>query len=245
MTAISDMTVFAGVVAAMYNEDYSIPICATLLTYQTLMLFYSNQPGRKVHRSLSCALAVTEMTNGGVMSLLFFVEVIFNFRFYFSNSKVLWNIFLWISISATYSVGTESASLYLALTAYYLVNQLRLEARSIASLQIDPIFKSLVYTFSEIIKFASLFKHALISYYTNDFAPFLFCAGINVLTTNLNATTSFSLVAHAIAANLPWFVIAEWATAMLLAHWIAPLYEFNIVAVYWVDALFFLRIWYF
>ena len=242
MSAISDMTVLAGVVASMYNEDYTIPICAALLTYQTAMIFYSNPMG-KIHRSLSCALAVTEMTNGGVITLLFLVEVIFNFRLYFSN--VLWVAFLWISISATYLVGTESASLYLALTAYLLVNQLRLEAGSLASLQIDPIFKSLIYTFSEIIKFASVFKHALIAYYMNNLPPFVLCAGVNVLTTNMNASTSLSLIAHAIAANLPGFVIAEWATAMLLAHWIEPLYEFNVVAVYSVDALFFLRIWYF
>ena len=125
------------------------------------------------------------------------------------------------------------------------MKQLRLETSSLANQKIDPVFKKLVFTFSEIVKFASLARHALIANATKDATAFAFCVCMNLVSMNLEASTSLSLITHAIAAEIPSFVIAEWATVMFLAHYIKPLYEFNIVAVYGVDALFFLRIWYF
>lgn len=240
---MADLLICLGIVAAMYKEEYTIPICSLVLTYHTAMMFYSDQIG-KIHRTISCALAVTEMTKGGVIVLLFFVEILFNLRPY--NKNIYWIIFVWISISATFTVSGEPAAFYLALNAYYLATQFRLEARPFAGLRIDPIFQCAIQTFSEIIKFVSLSKVAVVAYHKNEFAEFLLCTGVNIISTNLDASTSMSLVAHAIAVNMvPFFVILQWWGVMALAHLVCPLYDFNVVAVYAVDALFFLRIWYF
>ncbi len=232
-----------GIVAALYKETYTLPICAATLLYYSATMFHTDTIG-KIHRTLSCALCITEIAEGGVLPVLLVVELVFELHRYLSNFKLFWGALCWICIVKTYWVSREPACVFLFFNVYLLVNQLRLEARKFAAFRIDPIFHNLVMTFSEIIKFASLANLAAISYSTHDVASFLGCVGVNMASTKLKGSTSVSLLAHALASDMSPFVVAQWAATMLLGHAIEPLYDFNIVFIYVVDGLFFLRIWY-
>ena len=93
-------------------------------------------------------------------------------------------------------------------------------------------------SFSGILKFASLVKLGTMA----DIRPFLVGAAVNISTTGM---TSACLLVHAIASGQKSasFILTG-AVAMTLVQWIEPFYDFNEIASYAVDALFFLSMWY-
>jgi len=221
-------------------SNYSVPICV-FIVYQMMMIPHSSPIG-KIRRTMSSTLALTQLVDGGVLPYLVLNEALFVRRPI--KLKIAWGVCLWVTLIGTYTRCSVVALPYLALNAYYLVNQFRMEAAALAVIEIDPIFYHLIRAFSEIIKFGSLAKHFELVSSTKDVLPFLGCTAMNIISSGLDASTSISLLTHAIVANVPFVVIVKWGFIMLLAHWYKPFYEFNVVAVYMVDALFFIRVWY-
>jgi hypothetical protein len=191
---------------------------------------------RKIHYSLSCAVAMTHMKKGGGIPLLMLIELGFLFQ---KRS------FVFVAILATHSTSVVEAYPILFFNAFVLFSQAKHEFRRLGSYQIDPIFQALMFVFSEILKFTSLVNAALVAQKTRDIGSFLCCVAANLATTNRSYATSATLVVHSATIHLAFHVKVYWAALMILNAFFSPLYEFSVISEYLIDLAFFARIWYF
>jgi hypothetical protein len=210
-----------------------------LLIYYTLELMKEASVMDKIHYSMTCAITVTQLTQGKMEALLVMVEIVFLLKTILKSVQ-LKKLAIWTCIVFTYSVCNKYASVYLVVNAYYLMRQIKSEAHSLSSQQMTPSFYSMIRIFSEIIKFASFVHFAVKS---TTATPLFLCFLANLVTSGREGTTSSCLLVHAAVSRVPSVVLIKWWSFMLLNRNLKPLYEFTMVSEYAIDALFYLRLW--
>ena len=234
---------FVSLLASAIAQQGIHVVSAAMVIYYTYALVTAST-FEKIHHSIACVLAMTTIVDPDALPLVIANEAAFTL-FAFKNrwiKTVAW-AGLWTSIVAAhvlyfYGAVHPIAGVYLVVHAYFFVRQARWDARQLNGHKIDPDLKLMFASFSGILKFASLVKLGTMA----DIRPFLVGAAVNISTTGM---TSACLLVHAIASGQKSasFILTG-AIAMTLVQWIEPFYDFNEIASYAVDALFFLSMWY-
>jgi hypothetical protein len=218
------------------------PLCGAyeiLLIHYTLELFQGASVMDKIHYSMSCAIAVTHLTQGKMEALLMMVELVFMLKTILTSVR-LKKMAIWTCIVFTYSVCNKYASVYLVVNAYFLMRQIKDDARSLSSQRMTTWFYSMIRIFSEIIKFTSFVHFAVKS---TTATPLFLCFLANLVTSGREGTTSTCLLVHAAVSKVPPIVLIKWWSFVVLNRTIKPLYGFSMVSEYAIDALFYLRLW--